>query len=160
MCGSPRQPWDTREINHRLLSHPKDSTVHHVLRLEPARASVTAIEATFNTEMQDHNGLVRGGCLHHPQRERSFLIPGLPLGRLEVQLSNAPSFRHPRWGRNSRAKGEAGTGLSVHSLLADLEAKTLKASELHGMVISCLPGALRCGNAGSGPAKGAHPGLP
>lgn len=77
-----------------------------------------------------------------------------------MPLSNAPSFWHPRWGRNSRAKGEAGTGLSVHSLLADLEAKTLKASELHGMVISCLPGALTCGNAGSGPAKGVHPGLP
>lgn len=82
------------------------------------------------------------------------------MGRLEVQLSNAPSFRHPRWGRNSRAKGEAGTGLSVHSLSADLEAKTLKASELHGMVIGCLPGALRCGNAGSGPAKEAHLALP
>ena len=30
------------------------------------------------------------GCLHHPQRERSFSIPGLSLGRLAVQLSNAP----------------------------------------------------------------------
>lgn len=49
--------------------------------------------------------------------------------------------------------------MSVQSPSADLEAKTLKVSELRGMVINCLPRALRCGNAGSGPAKDAHPGL-
>lgn len=95
-----------------------------------------------------------------PTKRKELSYSRAPYGQTGVQLSNAPSFRHPRWGRNSRAKGEAGTGLSVHSLSADLEAKTLKASELHRMVIGCLPGALRCGNAGSGPAKEAYLALP
>lgn len=75
MRGSPWQPRGMREINHRLLSHPKDSTVHHVLRLEPARASVTAMEATSNTETQDHNGLVGGVCTTHEEKG-AFLFPG------------------------------------------------------------------------------------
>ena len=95
-----------------------------------------------------------------PTKRKELSHSRAPSGQAGGAAEQCPLFLASKMGEKQQGQGGGRHWIERPPLLADLEAKALKASELHGMVISCLPGALRCGNADSGPAKGAHPGWP